>query len=91
MRIDISRPDNKFCISCKVNSNITLFNSLFIICMMQNSIADAANAAQNVPAAPGQGYNPYPNHGASYLPHQQDGAGHAPAGDYGSVYGNYGY
>lgn len=59
--------------------------------MLQNSIAQAANAAQNAPAVPGQGYNPYPNHGPGYLPQQQDGAGHAPAGDYGSVYGNYGY
>lgn len=60
--------------------------------MTQNFIADAANAAQNTPAAPGQGYNPYPNNGPAYLSQPPDGTGHAPSGDYGSVYGNtYGY
>ncbi|CAK9150043.1 unnamed protein product [Ilex paraguariensis] len=62
----------------------------------QNFIADAASAAQN-PAGgpPGQGYNSYPSHVPVYAspPSNATGhTGHAPAGDYGSVYGaNYGY
>lgn len=61
--------------------------------MMQNFIAEAANAAQNASSAPaGQGYNPYPNHTAAYPSQPPTTTGHAPGGDYGSVYGsNYGY
>lgn len=64
--------------------------------MVQNFIADAANNSQN-PAGgpPGQGYNPYSSHGPVYgssAPNATGHAGHAPPGDYGSVYGSsYGY
>ncbi|KAK2970172.1 hypothetical protein RJ640_019640, partial [Escallonia rubra] len=59
----------------------------------KNSIAEVASAAQNPAAAPpGQGYNPYPGQGPMYASQPSNTGGHAPAGDYGSVYGtNYGY
>ncbi|KAK3036861.1 hypothetical protein RJ639_031479 [Escallonia herrerae] len=59
----------------------------------QNSIAEVASAAQNPAAAPpGQGYNSYPGQGPMYGSQPSNTGGHAPAGDYGSVYGtNYGY
>ena len=64
--------------------------------MLQNFVADAANATQNLTGGPpGQGYNSYHPNGPVYgsPPSGATGhTGHAPAGDYGSVYGtNYGY
>ncbi|CAK9143798.1 unnamed protein product [Ilex paraguariensis] len=64
--------------------------------LIQNFIADAANATQNhTGGPPGQGYNSYHPNGPVYgsPPSGATGhTGHAPAGDYGSVYGtNYGY
>ncbi|XP_059625981.1 flowering locus K homology domain-like isoform X2 [Cornus florida] len=64
--------------------------------LIQNFIAEAASTAQNPTGAPtGQGYNTYPGHGPVYgsPPSNPSGhPGHAPTGDYGSVYGtNYGY
>ncbi|KAL2507795.1 Floweringlogy domain [Forsythia ovata] len=65
--------------------------------LIQNSLADAASGgAQNAGGGlPVQGYNPYPSHGPVYTSPSGNAvgqAGHAPGGDYGSLYGSsYGY
>ena len=64
--------------------------------MMQNFMAEAASSTQN-PAGGSicQGYNAFPSYGHSYAtskPTTAGHTGHAPAPDYGLVYGNdYGY
>lgn len=60
--------------------------------LVQNSIAEATSSMQNAAAGPpSQGYNPYPSQGPVYSS-SAGHAGHAPAADYGSVYGgSYGY
>ncbi|KAL0459440.1 UNVERIFIED_CONTAM: Flowering locus K homology domain [Sesamum latifolium] len=61
-----------------------------------NSIADAVTSAQNTAGGPpSQGYNPYAPQGPVYgssTSNTAGQAGHAPNGDYGSMYGaSYGY
>ncbi|XP_027095513.2 flowering locus K homology domain-like isoform X1 [Coffea eugenioides] len=62
--------------------------------LIQNSIAEAATAQNSASGPPGQVYNPYA-HGTLYAspPSNTSGhTGHAPAGDYSSMYGaSYGY
>ncbi|XP_030967386.1 flowering locus K homology domain-like isoform X1 [Quercus lobata] len=64
--------------------------------LIQNFMAEAASSTQN-PAGGSicQGYNAFPSYGPSYAtskPTTAGHTGHAPAPDYGSVYGNdYGY
>ncbi|KAL0389423.1 UNVERIFIED_CONTAM: Flowering locus K homology domain [Sesamum calycinum] len=64
--------------------------------LIQNSIADAVASAQNTAGGPpSQGYNPYAPQGPVYgssTSNSAGQAGHAPNGDYGSMYGtSYGY
>ncbi|KAK4383454.1 Flowering locus K homology domain [Sesamum angolense] len=61
--------------------------------LIQNSIADAVTSAQNTAGGPpSQGYNPYAPQGPVYGSSSSNTAGHAPNGDYGSMYGtSYGY
>jgi hypothetical protein len=66
--------------------------------MMQNFMAEAASSTHTQNPAGGsisQGYNAYPSYGPSYaspLPTTAGHTGHAPAPDYGLVYGNnFGY
>jgi poly(rC)-binding protein 2/3/4 len=78
-----------------------VYLSKFItIYLMQNFMAEAANAANAAAAAAqdhmggsvNQGYNSYPNNAPVYASPQSNAAGHAPSADYGPVYGtNYGY
>ncbi|KAK4418360.1 Flowering locus K homology domain [Sesamum alatum] len=62
--------------------------------LIQNSIGDAVTSAQNTAGGPpSQGYNPYASQGyGSSTSNAAGQAGHAPNGDYGSLYGaSYGY
>ncbi|XP_057964671.1 flowering locus K homology domain-like [Malania oleifera] len=70
--------------------------------LIQNVMAEAANSMQNPTTGPNapagdynQGYNAFSAHGSMYSSPPSSAAnhvGHAPTGDYGSVYGtNYGY
>lgn len=73
-----------------------ILSEIFKICLMQNSVAEAASATQDqVGGSVGQGYNAYPTNAPVYasLPSGAgDHTGHAPSADYGSMYGtNYGY
>ncbi|XP_073051329.1 flowering locus K homology domain-like [Primulina eburnea] len=63
--------------------------------LIQNSIAEAVTNAQNPAGVPNHGYNSYSSHGPVYsspLSNAAGQAGHAPTGEYGSIYGaSYGY